>query len=290
MCSLYTESVCTVTAGCLVVTSWRTQIFSKTSSDMGCPVLSKAPVHQLFNFLATTPEVCNFIACCGWKDAFLGKFKYFADVATKFHIFSVFSQDLKILEIVKKNQSKGRTLQLAFQAKSLSFSDRWTMARRWSLTWHMLQIWQVNYCTWNCNTKSGTSVCFVRFSSSFCWIWLRVDHMRYGNKFSDQLKLRVLTFLNTKNPHAMRHVEYMRNRLWLKTTQQNQQNDKMQNIWNVSCERKREKSPCTKHLCETSRFDGGEQITGLMQHDNVEHPHFCGRTSRCSHCLSPAST
>ena len=106
LCSLYAESVCTVTAGCLVVTSWRTEIFSKTSSDMGCPVLSKAPVHQLFNFLATTPEVCNFIACCGWKDAFLGKFKYFADVATKFRIFSLFSQDLKILEIMKKTVSR----------------------------------------------------------------------------------------------------------------------------------------------------------------------------------------
>lgn len=113
--------------------------FSKALSDMGCPVLSKAPVHQLFNFLATTPEVCNFIACCGWKDTFLGKFKYFADVATKFHIFSIFTgfEDFGNNE---KNQSKGRTLQLTFQAKSLSFSDRWTMARRWSLTWHMLQI------------------------------------------------------------------------------------------------------------------------------------------------------
>lgn len=55
------------------------------------------------------------------------------------YIFSIFTgfEDFGNNE---KNQSKGRTLQLAFQAKSLSFSDRWTMARRWSLTWHMLQI------------------------------------------------------------------------------------------------------------------------------------------------------
>lgn len=72
--------------------------------------------------------------CLLWMESRISwKIRIFADVATKFHIFSLFSQDLETLEIMKKTNRKDGLFQLTFQAKSLSFSDRWTMARRWSL-------------------------------------------------------------------------------------------------------------------------------------------------------------